>query len=151
MLGIIGRVLSMAAVALLAMKENLTEDRMNQRAEKIMRIMEGRQLEADYYKEGKAESLVALLSLGYESYINPAITLLAAISVNVGPRGTVNVRTGHVTDNPKMVVDILNTLDIESEVVDDAHIRIRDYDTDTADKALMTLMNLKNRRKADMR
>lgn len=144
--GIIGRMLGLVALGLSAAKDTYLLQRSKKRQQKIMRVMEGRELERKYLKENSIEHLASLMALGYEGYLTPAINAIASVALMQHGKEKVLLTVSSITNNPKPIVDILNMLDFNANLTQDERIRIEDYTEDKADRALSVLMTLKNRR-----
>lgn len=143
---VMGRLLSLAGVGLIAARSALSDRANRNRHGKIMRVLQGRELEYKYLKENSVEHLASLMALGYDGYITPSINAVASIALTHPKAGKVILSPGTITNNPKPIVDVLNMLDFEANLTEDDRIRIEDYTEDKADRALTVLMTLKNRR-----
>lgn len=144
---IIGRLLGLVALSLSAVKDTYLLQRSKKRHQKIMRVVEGRELERKYLKDNSIEHLASLMALGYEGYLTLAINAIASVALTQHNQEKIMLTVSSLTNNPKPIVDILNMLDFDANLTQDERIRIEDYSEDKADRALSVLMTLKNRRR----
>jgi hypothetical protein len=141
-----GRVLGMIGLALSTLRDVVMELASKRRHAKIMRVVEGRELERKYLVDNSLEHLSSLLALGYDGYLTPTINAVASVALAHKGASKVLLHPEQITHNPKVVVDILNMVDFEASLTENGKIQISNYSRDKADRALSVLMALKNRR-----